>query len=218
MVKKQKRYWAHKYTVQEIFGLYIALIFVALGFALAFHCLANSKEIDAGVEGAIRNSILSGLKSYGIAMAVITYLSFLWFILRSDRVELTETSIVYYRTVFTKTPRIIDYTKVTKCVYNGGLWCRRGKYVYKKNIILYYKDAIIIEFELNYRLCAALFLCLGKRVWLVDDNNHLRSIDHYYKIDFASLTDEQRLAILKQYCKLNRPKYKTGEQIIKKLK
>lgn len=92
-----------------------------MGFALSFHYLANSKEIDAGVEGAIRDLFLNGLKSYGIAMAVITYLSFLWFILRSDRVELTETSIVYYRTIFTKSPKIIDYTKVTKCVYNGGL-------------------------------------------------------------------------------------------------
>lgn len=58
----------------------------------------------------------------------------------------------------------------------------------------------------------------NKKIWMVGENNHLKTVDNYYKIDFMSLSLEHQWAVMKDYCKGNRPKYRTGEEILRKLK
>ena len=62
-----------------------------------------------------------------------------------------------------------------------------------------------------------LILYLGEdRFKLVSDKGNLKTISKYYNINFLSLNYNSQLKILNHYCKFNYPKYKTGEEILKK--
>ena len=216
MVKKQKL-WAHYEQLKAILGYYITLFFVVPFCSLCFSALAHSKEIDGGVQGAVRTALLIGLKWYAVIMPIITVLFIIWFLCYSDRVEFTDNSILYYRWLFSKKTRTIPYDKITACVFSGGLWKHKGGYKRGRKIFIYNKNEVILEPELYYKLCLSIALILReKKIRVIGENSNLKTIDSYFKIDFMSLSYEQQLKILKYYCKFTRIKYKTGEEILNK--
>ncbi len=218
MVNEHKKIWAHYEQLKTILGYYITLFFVVPVLSLCFSGLAHSTEIDSGGQDAVKMAMLIGLKWYAIIMPIITMLFIIWFLCYSGTVEFTDNSIRYYRWIFSKKSRNISYNECTKCVFSDGLWRKRGEYVGGRKIRIFNKDNIILEIELYYKLCLSLIFKLNeKKVWLVDDARHLRTIDNYFKIDFMELPYEQQQALLKYYCKIIR-KYKTGEEILANIK
>lgn len=212
-----KKLWAHYERIKSIIGYYITMIlFVPFSiFCVSF--LIHSKEIDGGVTDAIKIAILNGLEWYAIIMSVVTVLFFIWFLYYSDRVEFTENKILYYRWIFSNKTHEIPYDKITECVFSDGLWKHKGSNKYGRKIWLYNKNMIVLELGIYYKLCLAILLILGdKKIRLSGENSYLKTIDNYFKIDFINLSYEQQLKLLKYYCKLNRYKFKTGEEILKK--
>jgi len=219
MVKEQKKLWAHYEKIKSIIGYYISLFLTIPILSMCLSCLLHSKQIDAGIEGAIKVALLSGLKWYAIIISVFTVLFIIWFLFCSDRVELTDNSIVYYRWIFSKKSQSISYDEITECVFCDGLWWHNDEYIHGRKIWIYNKNIIIFEIGLYYKLCLSIVLALrDKKIQLVDDSLSLNTIDNYFKIDFMSLSYDQQLAILKYYCKITRTKYKTGDEILSKQK
>ena len=218
MVKK--KLWAHYEQIKFIIGLYIALFFSVPLLSLGFSVLANSSDIEGGVQGALRIAILSGLKWYGIIMPIVTVLFALWFLYYSDRVSFTDACIQYSSWIFAKRFREISYDKISQCVLSVRLWTtnsslRRPRH---RKIILYNKGNIIITFDIYSKLALMLALCLGEdRFKLVSHKGNLKTISKYYNVNFMNLNNEEQLIILNYYCKFN-SKYKTGEEILRKKK
>jgi len=217
MVNKQQKLWAHYEQLKTIIGIYITLFFTVPFLILCFSCLAHSSEIDAGVQGAIKLAILSGLKWYAIIMPIITVLFAIWFICYSGRVEFTDNAILCYRFIFSKKTRgVVLYNDITECVFNDGLWKHEGEYKHGRKIIIYNKGKIILELELYYKLCLWLISILDKtKVRVIGDNMNLQTIDKHYNIDFKSLSNEQQSKILKHYCKLMKSEKRDIQKILK---
>lgn len=219
MVNEKRKIWAHYEQLKSILGHYITLFFTVPVFSLGFSYLAHSKEIDSGVQDAVKMAMLIGLKWYAITMLIVTVLFIIWAFYYSDTVECTENTIKYYRWISSKESRNISYNECTKCVFSDGLWQKRGEYVRGRKVRIFNKSNIILEMDLYYKLCLSLILKLSiKKIWLIDDDLHLRTIDNYFKIEFTELPYEQQQALLKYYCKLTRTKYKTGEEILANIK
>lgn len=216
MVKKQKKLWAHYEQVKYLLGTYIALFFLVPFSAFCISFLAHSAEIDSGVQDAVKSALLIGLKWYAIIMPIVTVLFIIRFLYNSDTVEFTDTSIKYYRWIFSKQSRSINFNEITKCVISEGLWLYKGEYERGRKIRIFNKDNVILKLDLYYKVCFSIVLKLtDKKVWLVDDNSHLRAIGNYFKIDFINLPYEQQMLLLKYYCKFPPRKYKTGEEVLK---
>ena len=217
MVKK--KLWAHYEQLRFIVGFYITLFFGIPLLSFGFSYLVNSSDIEDGVQGALKLAMLSGLKWYGIIMPVVTVLFAIWFLYYSDTVHFTDTCIQYYSWVFTKKFREIPYEKISLGVLAGRLWStnsslRRPRH---RKIILYHKGTVIITFDIYSKLALMLILYLGEdRFKLVSDKGNLKTVSKCYNIDFMSLSCIDQLKILNYYCKFNYPKYKTGEEILKK--
>lgn len=215
MVKTNKKLWAHYEELRTILGIYITLFFIVPILSLCFSCLVHSAEIDEGIQDAIKNALLSGLKWYAIIMPLVTVIFAIWFLYSSDRVELSDKIIKYYRFIFSKNARNIPIDEITECVVCGRLWNDKREYTRKRRIVLYHKKHIIIEFDIYSKLALMLVLSLSEnRFKLVSEKGNLNTISNYYKIDFMALNSEDQLKILKYYCKLNYAKYKTGEEIL----
>lgn len=178
--------------------------------------MAHSSEIDAGVYGAVKFALLRGLEWYAVIILSVTVLFTIWFICYSDRVEFTDSAILYYRYIFSKKSRVVPYNQITECVFNDGFWLPKGECVSGRKILFYNKNDVILYLDLYYKLCLSVLLNLSeKKVWLVDDDTEkLETINNYFKIDFMNLSSEHQLKILRYYCKLTRTKYKTGEEIL----
>lgn len=219
MNEKRIRYWAHYIKLRNIIGCYIGIIFAGMGIIVGCTCLANSEEIDAGIEGALEAAVLQGFEYYGVVMAVYTVITLLWLLWRSDRVELTDTSILYYRTIFSKQAREIDIDRVTKCVFNGRIWVHTiGHARGLRILVLTERDALITFFDLNRKLCVAMLRAFPKKCWLVGESRRLKTVDNYFKIDFSSLTIEEQWAAMKDYCNGKGDLDKTGEEMLRKIR
>ena len=216
---KNNKLLAHYEQLRFILGFYIALFFTVPLLSLGLSCLAHSTEIDAGVQGAVKSALLIGLKWYAIIMPIVSVLFIIWFLCYSDTVKVTDISIKYYRWIFSKKSRSISFNEITNCVFCDGLWLHSGKYVHGRKIRIYNKKNLILELDIYYKVCFLLVLKLGeKKIQLVGENMHLKTIDNFYKITFRELSCEQQVALLKYYCKFPGSKYKTGEEILKKQK
>lgn len=214
MVNKQQKLWASYETVRNILGIYITLFFAVPALAICFGLLSHQTAIDARVEGAVKIAVLSGLKWYAIIMPIITVLFVIWFLFRSDRVVFTETSINYYKWIFSKHFRNISYDTITECVFKDGLRKHKGIYEHGRKIVIYNKEKIILELELYYKLCFMLVsVLIEAKIRVISNNLNLQTLDKHYNIDFNSLSDEQKLQILKHYCKL----MKSSKKDLKKI-
>ena len=217
MVKK--KLWAHYEQLRFIVGFYIALFFAIPLLSLGFSYLVHSSDIEEGVQGALRIAMLNGLKWCGIIMPIVTVLFVLWFLYYSDVVQFTDTCIQYYSWMFSKKFREIPYDEINQCVLSGKLWLtnRSLQRPRHRKIILYNKGTVIITFDIYSKLALMLILYLGEdRFKLVSDKGNLKTVSKCYNIDFMSLSCIDQLKILNYYCKFNSPKYKTGEEILKK--
>ena len=204
MKNSKKRIWARHESLTTIAGEYITLFFVVPVLSLCFSALAHSKEIDAGVPDAVKNALLTGLMWGGIVVAILTVLFAILFLLYSDTVEFTDTDIKYYRWIFSKKSRSFVYDEIAKCICQCGLWRRKGNYIRGKKILIYHKDALILQLDLYDKLCLALILQLngGKdRVYLADDDFHARTVDNYFKLKFMDLSSADQMTLLKHYRK-----------------
>ena len=140
MVKK--KLWAHYEQLRTIIGIYITLFFIVPVCSVLMSCLLHSSEIEAGIEGAVKVAILSGLKWYGIIMPIVTVLFVIWFLYYSDFVHFTDTCIQYYSWIFSKKFREIPYDIITQVVFCDGLWRHKGEYYRGRKIIFYNKNYI----------------------------------------------------------------------------
>lgn len=216
MVSNQKKLWAHYEQIKMILGTYIALFFTVPFSTLCISLLAHSKEINGGVQDAVKTALLIGLKWYAIIMPIVTVLFIIWFLFYSDTVEFTDDCIKYYRWIFSKKARNIFYDNITECVISDGLWEHQGKYLPGRVIRIYNKNKIVLIPELYYKTCLAIIFKLSdKKVRLVGENDKLITVDKYFKIDFMSLTYEQQVKLMKWYCRLSGSKYKNAKQILK---
>lgn len=219
MVKKQKKLWAHYEQIKHLLGTYIALFFLVPFLSLCFSCLAHSAEIDSGVQDAVKSALLIGLKWYAIIMPIVTVLFIIRFLYNSDTVEFTDTSIKYYRWIFSKRSRSINFNKITECVISDGLWYHKKEYVHGRKIFLYNKGNIVLTLEI-YSLFMLIFsLNLHEsKVRVVNDNCNLSTISNYYKIDYNELSNEDKFKLCKHYCKAMKNKQRNGRIILEKFK
>ena len=212
---KSKKLWAHYEQVKTIIGLYIVLFFAVPALSLMISYIVYSAEIEAGEQGALEMALQVGLKWYAILMPIITVLFLVWFLYYSGKVEFTDASLNYYPYIFSKTPRIIHYNEVTECIISDGLWKHKSKYIHGRKVMFFNKNNIILSLGLFPKLCLCIILIFDhNKVKIIDDNEHCRSIDGYFKVNFFDLKREEQLKILKYYCKFTRTRYKTGKEIL----
>lgn len=215
MVIKQQKLWAYYETLKDILGYYITLLFTFPLLSLGFNLLVRSHDIDTGVQGAVKEAILSGFKWYAIIMLIITLLFAVWFIFKSGRIEFTDNSVLYFEYMFSKEKREIPYEQITQCIVLANIWNSKLNNKSKRRITLFDKDQVVLEADIYFVLAHKLYVKLGDNKFrLVGDNGNLITIGKYYKIDFANLNCEEQLMILKNYCRFMKKKYKTGEQIL----
>lgn len=216
MVKQNKKLWARYERIKTIIGTYIALFLTIPILIFCFCGLAHQTELESDLWEGIVLVLKIGLKWYALIMPIITILYLLEFFWFSSRVEFTDNAILYYRWLFSKKSRAINYDDITECVLSGRLWNDKREKTSRRKIILFNKTNVIIEFDINNKLALMLEVFLGeKKFKLVSDKGNLKSISNYYDIDFISLNYEEQLKILSYYCKINYPKYKTGKEILK---
>lgn len=223
MVKKQQKLWAHYEKLKTILGTYITLFCFVPFSALSFSLLAHQTEINSGVQGAVKIAIVSGLKWYAIIMPIITLLFVIWFACFSGKVEFTDNEIVYYKLLFSKKQRKVPYNIISQCVFSDGCWSNKNRCVRGRKILIFNKKDIIIAFDLYYALCFKLILTLGEpKVKVMGDkynfqtnNFNIQSIDNYYNVDFSALSDEDKIKILKHYCKLTKSSNRNLKKILK---
>lgn len=212
---KSKKLWAHYEQVKTIIGLYIVLFFAVPALSLMISYVVCSAEIEAGEQGALETALQVGLKWYAILMPIITVLFLVWFLYYSGKVEFADASLNYYPYIFSKTPRIIHYNEVTECVITDGLWKHKGKYIHGRKVMFFNKNNVILSLGLYPKLCLRIILIFDhNKVKIIDDNEHCRPIDAYFKINFFDLKREEQLKILKYYCRSTRTRYKTGKEIL----
>lgn len=216
MVNIPKKLWVHCGRVKSNLDTYIALFILGPVLTMGFSYLIHAKEINGGVQGAVKTALLIGLKWYAIIMPIVTVLFVIWFLFYSDTIEFTDDCIKYYRWIFSKKARNIFYDNITECVISDGLWEHQGKYLPGRVIRIYNKNKIVLLLGLYYKICLAIIFKLSdKKVRLVGENDKLITVDKYFKIDFMSLTYEQQVKLMKRYCRLAGAKYKDAKQILK---
>lgn len=217
MVSKRQKLWAHFEQIKIIIELYIVLTLLVPLSSLCCSLLVHQADIGAGVQGAVKLAILSGLKWYAIIMPIITVLFAIWFICYSGRVEFTDTAILCYRFVFSRKKRgFVLYNDITECVFSDGLWKHRGNYKHGRKIVICNKGKTILELELYYKLCLLLISILDKaKIRVISDNMNLQTLDKHYNIDFYNLKEEQQIKILKHYCKLVKSEKRDVNKILK---
>ena len=214
----EKRIWAHYEEIKFIIGLYIVLFFAVPFCILGFSCLAYSPEIDSDEPGAVNTALLVGLNWCVVIMPILTVLFILWFFFYSDKVKCTDSDIQYYRFLFSKKSRNVPYSSITKCVFKGELWYYKKGYIFGRKILIFNKSNVVLQFDLYYKLCLLLINAVGEhKIMLVGNNETCKTIDNYFKLDFNKLRDNEKLKIIKYYCKSTRTKYKTGEEILNKI-
>lgn len=217
MVENGKKLWAHYEQLSSIIGIFISLFFLLPMCVICFSILFSG-ALEAGYNGAVESAIIEGIKWSAVINSIITALTVVRIIWYSDRVELNDNSIKYYRTIFSKEPkRIISFNEITECVINGGLWNSKRIRTRKRNIIVFNKSNIIITFDIYYKLALILALKLGMiKFRVVGETGNLNTLNKYFKVDFMSLKEEEQLKLLKYYCKITRTKHKTAEELLYK--
>lgn len=216
MVKQNKKLWARYERIKTIIGTYIALFLTVPILIFCFCGLAHQAELESDLREGIVLVLKIGLKWYAIIMPIITIgylLEFFWF---SSRVEFTDNAILYYRWLFSKRSRAINYDDITECVFSHGLWMHKGEYVHGRKIRAYNKNSIILLTDLYYKVCMAIIENLkDTKIRVVGDNCNLKTIDNHYNIDFSLLSQEQQVKLLKHYCKLMNSDERDGKKILK---
>ena len=215
MVKIHEKIWAHYEQLKSIIGYYITLFCILPLVLCGLSMLACGEIINTGEWVIIKPALIRGLKWYAIIMPIITILFIVWFLCYTDTVLFSDTSIDYYRWIFSKEARRISYNEISQCVFNDGLWKHNGQWIIGRFILIYNKNKLLLKMELYYKLCQAIIVVLSdKEIGLIDEDCKLRTLDNYFKVDFMSLSYEEQIAILKHYCKLMRSKHRTAEEIL----
>ncbi len=211
-----KNTWAHYEALKTIIGIYIALFFITLFVCSCLSCLMYSKEIDTYGNSAIQYALIRGLKWYGVIILFITIAFIILFISNSDRVIFTDREIFYYKYLFSKKERIIQYDEITECVIVARLWNDKRNKTTKRRIVLFHKTNILITFDIYSKLVLLFSLHLDEnKLKVVTDNGKLNTIGKFYDIDFNNLSLENKLKIIDYYCKPIHKPYKPGKEILK---
>lgn len=126
-------------------------------------------------------------------------------------------NLLYYRWCFSNKCKEINTDDITECIVANGLRKRRGEYSHEIGIYLYNRGNVICRFEKNPKLILKIYMLIGdKRFRLIGDNLHLKKIDNFFNLDFSELTEVQKLALLKHYCKDTKGNEIDGEKYLKK--
>lgn len=192
----------------------IALIPIGLVMTYLICVLISMALCDRVVNGYMFK--LAGIYTAYAAPVVLILVSV--YILRaSGYVKLYEDHLTYHRYCFSKKCRKIAYSDISECVVANGLRIRRGEYSHEIGIYLYNRGKVLCRFEKNPKLVLELYEIVGdKNFRVIGDNCRLKTIDKFFDIDFSELTKEQKLILMKHYCKSTKGNEVSGEKLLKK--
>ena len=227
MGKNSEKIWANYRKTSDLFGYYLTAFFVVPILSILFSMMpyaAQLKELNAweAIKISFRLSYLDGLKWWGIIMVIITILAVLLFLFgrASSTVEFTEDSILYYENIFSKNPKSILYSSITECVVVCDLWKSNKEKTRARKVMLFDGSFLLLpRIGVYNQLVLRLVNNLGEpKVKVVTRNGNLKTFSKYYKIDFMSLNDEDKLKIIDYYCNIKGYDYKPGNEILQKKK
>lgn len=221
MVNKNKRFLTQHIKFNKTIKIYILTIVTVIIFAFLFYAYSDSDKTDADISCSIINAILKSLKWTLMAMPFITLLCLLRLIYYSGTVQLTANSMRCFKSIFAKKYTEVFYDEIEYYVVNGRLWLYKDKKAYGNFIMFYKQKEAIMFFDIYPELALNIYLKIPNKLKLIDENETFTTIDKYFKIDFAKLTYDEQLVLLKYYCKGIFTEDETGEQILssdKKLK
>lgn len=124
----------------------------------------------------------------------------------------------YYPRQWSKKARVIPYETITKCVFINVLTEQKKMFEHGNKILLYHKNAVILNLQIYAKLCAEFIKRLDdKKVFFRNSKMSLRTVDRYFALDFRALPYEQQQKLLKYYCDYVKFKgEKTGEELLRK--
>ena len=208
---KDKKILAHFQTEKQ------TLIYVILAIVLIPYFIVTIGLLKTHLD--ITQTISFSLKWCAIILPIVLVYLIAKAVYHSGTVVFKENSLLYYKNIFSKTATEINYSDITECVISDGLWRHSNAYQNGRNIFLYNKSNIIVRFEIYSLLMFMFSLTLHEtRVRVVNDKRNLNSISHYYKIDYNSLTNEEKLKLCRHYCKLMKNKQRDGTKILETYK
>lgn len=204
------KYLSRKPTFQQ--G--IALIPIGLVMTYLICVLISMALCDNVVDGYTFK--LAGIYTAYVAPVVLILVS-VYILMASGYVKLYEDHLTYYRYCFSKKSIDVAYSNISECVVANGLRIRRGEYSHEIGIYLYNCGKVLCRFEKNPKLVLELYEIVGdKNFRVIGDNCRLKTIDKFFDIDFSELTKEQKLILIKHYCKPMKGNEVSGEKLLRK--
>ncbi|MDE5548179.1 MAG: hypothetical protein K2J30_04215 [Clostridia bacterium] len=210
-MKKEKKYWVRRDTLELTLIWLICLVFVLIPM-IAFWVAILCNQDD------ISYALVFASKLSAIFDAVALVLCGLRLYFCSEYIIFTDEAFKCYRYLFSKQCKEIPLEFVSECVISGGLWERQSQHVRGRKIFLFYRGKKLKEFEPYGVLMLEFLLRCGNRTRVVGDTYHLQKIEKYYNIDFWQLRKDQQLALTKYYCKTVHNNLRDGEKILRKYK
>lgn len=227
MGKNSEKIWANYRKTKEVFENYFVLYAMVLILVTAINSMTAVKDVgwDVGfieTMKILKPAFLISLKWSALIMIIPTVLAVLLFLFgrASSTVEFTEDSILYYENIFSKNPKSILYSSITECVVVCDLWKSNKEKTRARKVMLFDGSFLLLPMIGVYnQLVLRLVNNLGEpKVKVVTRNGNLKTFSKYYKIDFMSLNDEDKLKIIDYYCNIKGYDYKPGNEILKKKK
>ncbi len=155
-----------------------------------------------------------------IAIPLIIAGSTIYAIYYSEMIAFQDDCVYLYRFVFSKKPRCkIPISEITHLVISNGLWEKGGKNICGRKVFIFGKGTMLKKIDLKGETLLEIFSKFDKdKIEVIGDDFHPMSINKFFRIDFYSLTDEQKLALLKRYCHGTKSRELDGEAFLKKKK
>ena len=195
MIYKNKKILAHFETEKLILALLISAILVIPILTVCIGVLLFDADFVRSVYFCLKWS------AYILPIIIILLAGIAFYY--SDFIIYKESSLYYYRFIFSKAPREIPYSEITECIISDGLWKNKGEYTRGRKIYLFNKNTIIGKYDIYSKI---MFMCIAicgeHKVKIIDGDNKPKSLNSFYKLDYDSLTVEQKLKVCKHYCKL----------------
>ncbi len=212
---KNKRFLAHGRKLKDILKKYVACAALLLLASLCVGVYVHAPKIEANVQEAMETALIEGLQwgTTGIACISVFFIGWSFFYL--DGVECTETSINYYKWIFSRRAKEIAYEEISDCVFSDGTWRYKKQNLTGVTTRFFKDEEEILSVNSNPEFCVQLFHALGEKVKIVDHDRECVSLDRYFKTDFKRLMVEEKWKCLQCYCDWYRTEYKTAEEILR---
>ena len=229
MVKE--KYWVRKKSIGLAIVYYVCLLVIIYITLLPIGLqVASETKPQFVIEGVTADdkkwraflfSLLFSLKWTSIVvLPLATIVLTVYIVKNTSYVVFASECIYFYQRFFTKEGLVIEYNAGLNCLINPGLWSRRshGKRTIKGYALLVFDgDSLIGKWDIDASLSFALYKKLGeKRLKVVGENLHKKTLSNYFSVDFPSLTEEEQFCLFRYYCGKWDPREIDGEKYLKK--